>query len=127
MEAPPKETKLRIASFAVHATRGLVRDQSTRRTVMCVLLAIAAVMVVVGSTILRELLEPREHVLRFLFFWLACAWFTVTALLLALLDLLLVRAQARAARRAIAEEFRVPSSGDPNRTTPDSQTERPGE
>lgn len=122
METPPKETKLRMAPFVAHATRGLVRDQSTRRTVMCVLLAIAALMLVAGSTILRDFLEPREHVMRFLLFWLACAWFTVTALLLALLDLLLVRAQARAARRAIAEEYRLRRSTEPNRPTPDSQT-----
>ncbi len=112
METPPKEKDLRLASFAAHAARGLIRNQGTRRTAMCVLLAVAALMLIAGSTILRELLEPREHVARFLLFWFVCAWFTVTALLLALLDLLLVRAQARAARRAIAEEFELRKSSD---------------
>ena len=28
---PPKQRSLRIASFAMHATRGLLRDQTMRR------------------------------------------------------------------------------------------------
>ena len=43
--------------------------------------------------------------LRFVVFWLACAWATLLVILLALFDLLLVRAQERAARRALQEEF----------------------
>jgi len=127
METPPKEKRLRLAPFVAHATRGVGRNQSTRRTAMCVLLAVAALMLIGGSTVLRELLDPHEHVARFLLFWLACGWLTVTALLLALLDLLLVRAQARAARKAIAEEFELRTSADPNRPTRDSQTKREGE
>ena len=64
-------------------------------------LVLAVVMLVAGLTVLRPWLDPHEHPWRFIFFWFACAWETVLVLLLALLDLLLIRAQARAARKAI--------------------------
>lgn len=123
METRPKDKNLRTVSFAAHATRGIIRDQSTRRTAMCLLLATAALMLVAGSTALRELLDPHEHVTRFLLFWFSCGWLTVTALLLAVLDLLLVRAQARAERKAMTEEFGLRTSADPGRATGESQTE----
>jgi uncharacterized membrane protein SirB2 len=71
---------------------------------MAVLLVVALVMMVVGFFGLRQWLEPREHPARFIFFWLACGWITFTTLLLALLDLLLLRAGARRARKALREE-----------------------
>jgi hypothetical protein len=51
-------------------------------------------------------------------FWFACAWETLLVLLLALFDLLLVRSQARAARKASRDEFfpeiAPHSAGDPD-------------
>ena len=70
---------------------------------MLFVVGIAALMVISGSTFLRPILDPREHLLWFLVFWLGCAWFTLTALLLALFDVLLVRAQARKAQRELRE------------------------
>ena len=103
MSAPEK--KLRKVSFAAHATRGIIRDQSMRRKTMAAVIAVAVLMLIGGSTVLQETLNPREHAVRFILFWLVCAWFTITALLLALFDALMVRAQARAARKELHEQF----------------------
>ena len=101
--APEKD--LRKASFIVHATRGLIRDQRNRRMVMSALLVFAVLMLIAGTTFLHDTLSPREHAVRFILFWLVCAWFTITALLLALFDAVMVRAQARAERRRLRGEF----------------------
>ena len=76
---------------------------------MNVILVLTIAMLAVGVTVLREWLDPHEHRLRFILFWLACAWGTITTLLLAIFDLLRVRAQARASQKAIREQF----SGEP--------------
>jgi len=115
MEMPPEEQKLRTASFAKHATRGLIRDPRARRKAMAALLIVAVLMVVAGSTVLRETFAPREHTLRFLLFWAACAWVTVTALLLALFDMLILRAQSRAARRQLRGEIAHGTEADAER------------
>jgi hypothetical protein len=104
METRPPEKRLEMAPFTVHATRGLLRDQKMRRILMAITVAIAVIMLVTGLTVFRSWLHPREHPLRFVLFWLACAWQTVLAILLALFDLLLVRAEARAARKAFHEQ-----------------------
>lgn len=106
MEKRRDEKSFRLLSFATHATRGVIRDQRVRRTAMIVLIGVATVMALAGATVLRELLNPREHAGWFIVFWLGCAWLTFTALLLAMLDLLLVRVQARAAQKAFQQEFR---------------------
>ena len=96
--------RLRTASFVVHATRGVIRDRAIRRKAIFVLLGSAVLMVIAGSTFLQQMLNPREHFGWFALFWLICGWFTITALLLALFDLLMLRAEGRAARRALREE-----------------------
>ena len=92
-EQRPK--KLRISSFALHAARGVIRDQKMRRNTMFVLLVVALVLLFVGSTFLQEILNPREHPFGFILFWFVCIWLTFTAFLLAIFDILLVRAQRR--------------------------------
>lgn len=66
------------------------------------LVVVAVGMLVLGATVLREVLNPHERPLWFICYWVVCAWFTVSMLLLALFDLLFVRAQARAARKEMA-------------------------
>lgn len=92
---------MRTASFVVHATRGVIRDQTTRRKTMFVLLVGALVLLFGGSTFLSPILNPREHPGWFIFYWFVCGWLTVTAMLLALFDLLIVRAQARKGARLL--------------------------
>src|ERR1041385_914217 len=100
---PPNEKKLRFVSFAIHATRGLVRDQRTRRKTMFWIVIAAVLMLFCGATFLAPSLDPHIRPGWFILYWLACAWITVTAVLLALLDLLLVRTQAQMERRALAQ------------------------
>ena len=72
---------------------------------MGISLLIAVAMLVAGLTVLRPWLDPQEHPWRFIFFWFACAWEVILVLLLALLDILLVRAQGRAAQRLLRKEY----------------------
>ncbi len=102
----PNERKLRITSFATHAARGLLRDRQRRRQVMFWTVIVAVVMLFLGATFLAPVLDPHLRPGWFILYWLACAWITVTAVLLALFDLLQVRLQGRAERRRLAEEVR---------------------
>jgi hypothetical protein len=110
METPPPDKRLRVAPFAIHATRGLLRDQQARRKTMAITLFIAVVLAVAGLTVLRSWLDPHQHPWRFILYWLVCAWEIVLVFLLALFDLLMVRAQTRAAKRLLQEQFRSGSS-----------------
>jgi hypothetical protein len=106
MEDVPVEKRLETTSFVVHATRGVIRDRDTRRKAMLMLLALALLLLITGFTFLQPALNPREHPWRAILFWLACVWFTFTALLLGLFDLLVVRLQARREQRALREKLR---------------------
>ena len=103
MQKPRDEEKFGPVSFAPHVARGLIRNQATRRKVMGVVLVVTVLMVIIGSTVLREPLNPHEHLGLFLIFWLACAWLTLTVILLALFDVLMVRAEGRAAKNAFRD------------------------
>src|SRR2546423_12831785 len=105
METLPPEKRLEVAPFAVHATRGVLRDPRTRRKTMALLLAGALVLIASGLLGTKTWLEPHEHPVRFILFWFACGWITVTALLLALLDVLLLRAEARRRRKRLRDEI----------------------
>jgi hypothetical protein len=72
---------------------------------MFITLLVAMLMLFCGITFLQPLLSPREHPVWFLLFWVACAWLTLTAFLLALFDLLMVRAQDRAAQKILREKL----------------------
>ena len=100
---PPRN--LRIVSFATHAARGLVRDQTMRRKAMFWTVMVAVVMLFCGATFLAPALDSREHPGWFIFYWLLCAWVTITVVLLAIFDLLMVRVAARARRRALARKL----------------------
>ena len=103
MQTPRDEEKFSTVTFAPQVARGLIRNQGTRRKVMGVALVITITLVVLGSTVLRDPLNPREHVGFFILFWLACAWLTLTVILLAVFDVLMVRAEARATRKAFRD------------------------
>lgn len=108
MEERPPEKRLEVAPFAVQATRGVLRDPKARRKTMALLLAGALALVALGLFGAKTWLEPHEHPVRFILFWFACGWIALTALLLALLDLLLLRAAARRTRKALREEVDQP-------------------
>lgn len=105
MGTPPKEKNLETVSFVVHATRGVIRDQRTRRKAMVVLLALAVLMLLAGFTVFQSALNPRDHPWLVILFWIVCVWLTFTALLLALFDLLIIRLEARRAQRVLREKL----------------------
>jgi len=105
MENLPDEKRLRTTSIVVHATRGVVRDQNTRRKAMLSLLALALLWLISGFTFLQPALNPQEHPWRVILFWIVCIWLTFTAMLLALFDLLVLRLEARRAERALREKL----------------------
>jgi hypothetical protein len=106
MENLPEEKQLETTSFIVHATRGIIRDQRTRRKAMVFLLALAVLLLILGGTLLAPWLNPREHLFGALVFWMGCIWLTLTAMLLAIFDLLIVRSEARRAQSALREQLR---------------------
>lgn len=101
---------LKTASFAVHATRGVIRDRGMRRKAIVMLIACAVAMVLAGSTVLQPVLDPREHGVRFVVYWGIVVWLTATIILLALYDLLMVRREERAARRSLQARLRPGSN-----------------
>jgi uncharacterized membrane protein YedE/YeeE len=103
METRPPEKRFWMVPFTIHATRGLLRDQKSRRKTMTLCLVVAVALSIAGFTGFGSWLDPHEHPVRFLFFWGACGWITVTALLLALIDMLMLRVQARRAREELLE------------------------
>jgi hypothetical protein len=105
----PDEKPLQTTSFVIHATRGVIRDQSTRRKAMLIVLALALALLLAGLTFLATALNPREHPGWFIFFWAACAWLTLTAVLLAIFDLLMVKLEARRNQRALRESLKTDS------------------
>jgi len=105
----PEEKPLRTVSFIVHASRGVIRDHNTRRKTMLMLLVIALVLLFSGSTFLQSALNSRAHPGWFILFWLTCAWLTLTAMLLAVFDLLIVKLEARKAKRLMRQGLKTPS------------------
>jgi hypothetical protein len=101
----PEKKGLWMPGFAIHATRGVLRHRGMRRRAMLGTLAVALVMLVAGATFLHDSLNHHEHPAWFILFWLVCAWLTVCALLLALFDVLMIRAEGRAARNVLREQF----------------------
>ena len=100
-----EEKELQRVSFIIHAARGVLRDQKTRRKSMVLLLALAVLMLLAGFTVLQSFMNPREHPWFVILFWVACVWLTFTAMLLALFDLLILRLEARRAQRALREKL----------------------
>jgi protein-S-isoprenylcysteine O-methyltransferase Ste14 len=114
----PKENPFPTTSFVIHSVRGVIRDQSTRRKTMLVLLVIAFVLLFSGSTFLQSALDPHGHRAWFVLFWLVCALLTLTAILLALFDLLMLKSEGRKHERILRENF----LDSVNRDSPRSRT-----
>jgi hypothetical protein len=84
-------------------TKGLIRDQHSRRMTMFVIVIAALVMLFAGATFLNSALMV--HPVWFIMYWGACAWLTLVSVLLAIHDLLALRARARAERRALRAQI----------------------
>jgi hypothetical protein len=107
METRPKGKSFWMLSFAAQVARGVIKEARVRRITMFVIIALAIAMLVAGVTFLAETLDHHAQPIWFILYWLACGWLTVTALLLALFDLLILRMQARAARKAMNLEVEL--------------------
>lgn len=99
-----------MIQLVVGLSRAMIRDQTLRRQTMFYVVLVALVMLFAGSTFLA--IDPREHPLVFLIFWAACGWLTILAVLLAIFDLLMIRAAARAARRELEKTYLETEEGD---------------
>jgi hypothetical protein len=84
---------------------------------MFVLLVVALALLFLGATFLQTALDPRERPIWFISFWAVCGWLTLTALLLAIFDLLMVRIEARKAERSLREKLAQRATQDSPRST----------
>jgi hypothetical protein len=75
---------------------------------MFISLATALLLLFSGSTFMQSMLNPDEHPARFILFWVICAWLTLTAILLAIFDLLMVRSAGRKAQKTVDETLAGP-------------------
>src|SRR5438046_8839072 len=82
---------LRAISFIIHATRGVISDQSTRRKTMFATLLIALALLLSGSTFLRSSLNPPAHPILFILSLVACTCLMLAAFSLSVFALLLLR------------------------------------
>ena len=76
---------------------------------MFILLLVALALLFSGTTFLKTTLNPREHPIWFILFWIVCGWLTVTALLLAIFDLLIVKLELRRAQRVLRQNLKANS------------------
>ena len=96
--------------FIIQVSKGLIRDQRARRTLMFYSVLISLVLLFAGSTFLWSLL--RDHPFVFLIYWAGCAWITLLAVLLALYDMAKVRADVNRERRKIERELVEKTKGE---------------
>jgi hypothetical protein len=79
---------------------------------MFILLLVALALLFSGTTLLQTTLNPRKRPIWFILFWVACAWLTLTAMLLAIFDLLMVKLEARKTRRMLREKISQAGNAD---------------
>ncbi len=103
--------------FFVSLTIAIIRDQHLRRLWMFYLLLAALVMLFLGSTVFSSALA--QSLFWFGLYWLACAWLTLTVFLMAIMDLLLVRIQARRETRELKRRI-FGADADSERSDPPS-------
>jgi hypothetical protein len=90
------------ARFIIQVSKGLIRHQRSRRLTMFYSVLVALVMLFAGATVLWPAL--RDHPFIFLGYWAVCGWITLLAMLLALYDMVKVRAEAQRLRRELAQQ-----------------------
>jgi hypothetical protein len=96
-------SRVRSLKFILALTIGVIRDPRTRRLTMFYTLLVALVLLFLGATFLDAPL--RQHVWIFGGYWIVCAWLTISAVLLALYDMVAIRTAARHERRRLEAEY----------------------
>jgi len=87
------------APFIILVSKGILRDRQMRRTVLFWIVVATLALLGVGALLLDAWLS--QHIILFLLYWGACLWLTATSLLLALYDLLAIRAEAARERQRL--------------------------
>lgn len=91
------------AKLVVQISKGLIRHGRARRLMMFYGMLIALVMLFAGATALWNWLK--DYPWLFLGYWAACAWVTFLVVLLAIYDLLKVRADGRKEQRDLERQI----------------------
>ena len=76
---------------------------------MFVLVLLALILLFAGSTFLQPALNPHEHPVWFILYWLICGWFALTAILLTIYDILMIRLEVRRARHRLKDALKTDS------------------
>ncbi|HEX5176695.1 MAG TPA: hypothetical protein VFV83_06695 [Chthoniobacteraceae bacterium] len=97
--------------LVIQISKGLIRDHQTRRWTMFYALLAAMLMLFTGAVLIDSWL--RDRVVLLLAWWAACAWLTLLALLLAMFDILVIRAAARQERRRLERQLVRKEAGEP--------------
>ncbi len=92
-----------MLKFAILFSKGLLRNQQTRRLIMFYDVIAALVMLFAGCSFLAGWL--RGHLLSFMAYWALCGLLTLLALLLALFDLLMLRLVEKRERVKLREKY----------------------
>jgi membrane protein implicated in regulation of membrane protease activity len=79
-------------------SRAVASDQHFRRKAMLAVLSCALAQVFIGAVFLWDFFDRQPLV--FAVYWLACGWLVLTAVFLAIYDMLCVLRTARVARRS---------------------------
>ncbi len=98
-----------MLKLILQVSKGLIRDARARRTLMFYGVLIAIVVLFIGAVLIDGWLRDRPWL--FILYWAVCAWLTLLSVLLAMFDMLLVRAEARRERKRL-ERFLEEEAGD---------------
>jgi hypothetical protein len=85
-------------------TKGVLRDTRLRRNLMLWLMLVAMVMLFLGSWLMSDD-WARKHFWLYFLYWAVCGWITLAGVLLAIFDMLIIRATARALRIRLEREI----------------------
>ena len=85
-------------------TKGILRNTRLRRNIMMWIMLAAMVMLFLGSWLIPDA-WARKHVWLYFLYWAVCTWLTIAGLLLAVFDILIIRAAARAMQRRIEADI----------------------
>ena len=99
----------RVLQMILLISRGLIRSQHTRRLMMFYTVLAAMLMLFLGATFLQGWL--RENPLLLVAYWFLCGSLTIFSALLALFDILVLRAMARAEKRRLEHSLGGSAAG----------------
>jgi hypothetical protein len=85
-------------------TKGILRNTRLRRNIMMWIMLAAMLMLFLGSWLIPDA-WARKHVWLYFLYWAVCTWLTIAGLLLAVFDILIIRAAARAMQRRIEQDI----------------------